>query len=138
MFQVYFGHFTCLGAFGHNLGFRGFYRSFFLGFGVVLVIFFKGFWGISITFLGFRVFWYFFQVSGVFKFFFIFFIFFLYRFQRYFGHFLGLWSILVICQVRVNFGNCQVLGVFQSFFQVFGVFWSLFQVLGLFQSFFRS
>ena len=68
--NLYFGNFRCFrcilvilhvqGYFGHNLGFRGFYRSFFKV------------WGYFCHFLGFGVFQSFFQILG------------------YFGNFLGL------------------------------------------------
>ena len=74
--NLYFGSFRCFrcilvilhvqGYFGHNLGFRGFYRSIFQVLGLFWSFF--RFWGISIIF----------QVSG------------------YFGNFLGFESISII------------------------------------------
>ena len=149
MFQVYFGH---------NLGFRGFYQSFFfLGFGVILV---SGVFWSSYMFRGILVI---IQVSGVFN------DHFFKRFLGYFGHFLGFGifrsffrfqGILVIFLgfrgISVFF---QVLLVFWSFywfqegilvlflvqggyfshffFQVFGGISIIFQVLGYFCNFFR-
>ena len=115
------------GHFGHNLGFRDFYRSFFLRL-----------WGYFGHFLGFGDNSIIFQVLG------------------YFGNFLGFGGISVIFQVlevcrsffqvqrvfwlffrfMVYFGNCQVLGVFRSFFFRFlGYFGQCFRFWGYFSNF---
>ena len=97
--NLYFGNFRCFtsilvilhvqGYFGHNLGFSGFYRSFFYkDFGVILVIFFR-FWGISIIF----------RFQGI--------LVNIFRFWGYFSYFFGFGGISVIFQVK---------GVFWSFF----------------------
>ena len=128
--NLYFGNFRCFrsilvilhvqGYFGHNLGFSGFYRSFFYkDFGVILVIFFR-FWGISIIF----------RFQGI--------LVNIFRFWGYFSYFFGFGGISVIFQVK---------GVFWSFFwfrEYFGkffrfrVYFGNFQVLGylvIFQKF---
>ena len=115
--NLYFSNFRCFksilvilhvqGYFGHNLGFSGFYRSFFF---IKILGLFWSFFQVLGYFDHFQVSRYFgkyFQVSGVFQLFF--------RFQRYFGHFLDLRSILVI----FFFGLGSILVIFQ----VQGVFW---------------
>ena len=118
--NLYFGNFRCFrcilvilhvqGYFGHNLGFSGFYRSFF--FIKILGLFwsFFRFWGIRS----------FFRFQGILENSF--------RFRGYFSYFLGFGGISVIFQVQ---------GVFQSFFR-FRVYFGNFQVLGVFWSFFRN
>ena len=115
--NLYFGNFRCFKCdlvilhvqryFGHNLGFRGFYRSFFLGFKGISVIF---------------------QVLEVFQSFF--------RFREYFGNFLGLVCILVIVRFWEYFDNF-FLGFWGILVIVlgFGVILVIFQVLGYFDHF---
>ena len=116
--NLYFGNFRCFrcifvilhvqGCFGHNLGFKGFFQSFFLGFGVILAIFwvlgifwrfqsFGGYYAHFRDFGGILVIWW--VLGGFF-------------WGGYFGHFLGFWGIFVIFRFQGYFGHFQVLGVF--------------------------
>ena len=130
--NLYFNNFRCFrcilvilhvqGHFGHNLSFRGFYRSFFfLGFGVILVL--GVFWS-SYMFRGILVI---IQVLGVFI------DHFFQDLGLFWSFFLGFWDISIIFQVSRYFGNFfRFRGYFNYFlgfrgisviFQIYGVFW---------------